>query len=202
MAKQFSTTVRDAWLATYESTISTTPHLHLRTGTVPANCAASNTGTDLVNMTLPSDWMATSSGGTAGLNGTWSGTVIVDGTVGHYRIMNSADSTCHEQGLVTKAFSLVTSATTSANSNVLTFTSTTGVANGQSVVGTGVPTGCTVLSYTSTTVTLSAPSTAGVASSATIYFGDTSGDLWLNSTVLTAGQTVTISSRSLTAPGA
>ena len=202
MAKQFSTTVRDAWLATYESTISTTPHLHLRTGAPPANCAAANTGTDLVNMTLPSDWMAAPSSGTAGLAGTWSGSVIVDGAVGHYRIMNSADSTCHEQGIVTKAFSLTTSASTAAASNVLTFASTTGVANGQSVVGTGVPTGCTVLAFTSTTATLSAPSTAGVSSSTVIYFGDTTGDLWLNSTSLTAGQTVTISSRSLTAPGA
>ena len=202
MAKQFSTTLRDAWLATYESTIGTTPHLHLRSGAVAANCAASAAGTLLVDMTLPSDWMAAPSSGTAGLAGTWSASVSVDGTVGHYRILNSAGSVCHEQGLVTKAFSLTTSASTAAASNVLTFASTTGVAIGQSVVGTGIPAGCTVLAFTSTTVTLSAPSTAGVSSSTVVYFGDTTGDLWLNSTSLTAGQTVTISSRSLTAPGA
>ena len=146
--------------------------------------------------------MAAPSGGTAGLAGTWSGTVGADNTAGHYRIMNSADTTCFEQGIVTKAFSLTTSASTGAGLNVLTFTSTTGVANGQSVVGTGVPTGATVFSFTSTTVTLTLPCASGVSSSTVVYFGDTTGDLWLNSTVLTAGQTVTISSRSLTAPGA
>jgi hypothetical protein len=35
-----------------------------------------------------------------------------------------------------------------------------------------------------------------------IYFGDTSGDLWLQNTALTAGQTITIDTRTQTAPGA
>ena len=51
-------------------------------------------------------------------------------------------------------------------------------------------------------VTLSAPSTAGVSNGATIYFGDTSGDLWLNSTTLTTGQTLEITVYTRTAPGA
>ena len=103
---------------------------------------------------------------------------------------------------MTRAFGIATSASTSAGGNVLTCTATTGVTAGMSVSGTGVPSGATVSSVTSTTVTLSATSTAGVSSAVTIYFGDTSGDLWLQSTALTIGQTINITERVLTAPGA
>lgn len=202
MGKQFSTTLRNDWLSTYESTIGTSPKLRICTGSAPATCATAQSGTQLIEMTLPSDWMAAPSSGSAAKSGTWSGTVAADGTAGYYRILNSAASTCHEQGLVTRAFSYSTSATTAANSNVLTFTSTSGVTAGMSVSGTGVPSGATALAVTSTTVTLSAPSTAGVGSAVAIYFGDTSGDMWLSSTALTAGQALSITSRTLTSPGA
>lgn len=200
MARQYSTTLRNAWLDTYESTIGTTPKLRMMTGSLPATCATAQSGTQLIEMTLPSDWMGAPSSGTSALAGTWSGTVAADGTAGYYRFLSSG-GTCHEQGLITRAFALSTSATTAANNNVLTFASTTGVSDGMSVSGTGVPAGATVLAHTSTTVTLSAPSTAGVGSAVAIYFGDTSGDLWLNNTALTNGQTLSISARSLTAPG-
>ncbi len=202
MSKQFSTTVRNAWLATYESTIGTSPKLDLRTGPQEATCAATTTGTQLALLTLPSDWMATASAGAALMSGTWSGTVSADGTPGHYRILDSAGTTCHEQGSITRAFTLTTSASTAVNTNVLTFTSTTGVSAGMAVLGTGVPTGATVASVTGTTVVLSGISTTGVAGSTNIYFGDLTGDLWLNSSVLSAGQTLTITGRSLVAPGA
>jgi hypothetical protein len=70
------------------------------------------------------------------------------------------------------------------------------------VSGTGIVAGTTVLSTTSTQVTLSTASTAGVGSGVAIYFGDTTGDLWLTSTALTTSQTITITERVLTAPGA
>ena len=146
--------------------------------------------------------MAAPSSGSVGLAGSWTGTVAADITAGYYRIVDTAGTTCHEQGSVTRAFGIATSASTSAGGNVLTFTATTGVTAGMSVSGTGVPSGATVSSVTSTTVTLSATSTAGVSSAVTIYFGDTSGDLWLQSTALTIGQTITITERVLTAPGA
>jgi hypothetical protein len=201
MSRQYSTTLRNDWLSTYESTIGTSPKLRFCTGSPPANCGTAQSGTQLIEMTLPSDWQAAASGGSAAKSGTWSGTVAADGTAGYYRILSSG-GTCHEQGLITRAFTISTSASTDANNNVLTFASTTGVSVGMSISGTGIPSGATVLAVTSTTVTMSAPSTAGVSSAVAIYFGDTSGDLWLQNTALTAGQTITIDTRTQTAPGA
>lgn len=201
MARQYSTTLRNDWLSTYESTIGTSPKLRFMTGSPPANCAASQSGTQLIEMTLPSDFQAAPSGGSAAKAGTWSGTVSSDGTAGYYRILSSG-GTCHEQGSITRAFSLSTNGTTAAGNNVLNFADTSGVSDGMSASGTGVPSGAAVFSHTSTTVTLTLPSTAGVGSAAEIYFGDTSGDLWLQNAALNAGQTVTIDTRTQTAPGA
>lgn len=201
MSRQYSTTLRNDWLSTYESAIGTSPKLRFCTGSPPANCGTAQSGTQLIEMTLPSDWQAAASGGSAAKSGTWSGTVAADGTAGYYRILSSG-GTCHEQGLITRAFTISTSASTDANNNVLTFASTTGVSVGMSISGTGIPSGATVLAVTSTTVTMSAPSTAGVSSAVAVYFGDTSGDLWLQNTALTAGQTITIDTRTQTAPGA
>ena len=201
MSRQYSTTLRNDWLSTYESTIGTSPKLRFCTGSPPANCGTAQSGTQLIEMTLPSDWQAAASGGSAAKSGTWSGTVAADGTAGYYRILSSG-GTCHEQGLITRAFTISTNGTTAANNNVLNFASTTGVSVGMSISGTGIPSGATVLAVTSTTVTMSAPSTAGVGSAVAIYFGDTSGDLWLQNTALTAGQTITIDTRTQTAPGA
>lgn len=201
MSKQFSVSLRNEWLSTYESTIGTSPKLRMCTGSQPANCAASQTGTQLIEMTLPSDWMAAPSSGTSALAGTWTGSASADGTAGYYRILSSG-GTCHEQGAITRAFAVTTSASTAASSNVLTFASTAGISSGMSASGVGVPSGATVLDVSSTTVTLSGASATGVASGAAIYFGDTSGDLWLLNTVLTIGQALTLNSRNLTAPGA
>lgn len=140
MGKQYSTTLRNDWLTTYETTIGTSPKLRICTGSAPATCAASQSGTQLIEMTLPSDWMGAPSSGSSSKAGTWSGTVAADGTAGYYRILSSG-GTCHEQGVVTQAFSLATNASTAANSNVLTFAATTGVSVGMSVcpvVSTGL----------------------------------------------------------------
>ena len=100
MARQFSTTVRNAIADVYESTISTAPILRIRTGAAPANCAASRTGTVLATMTLPSDWLAAASSGAKALSGTWQDTSAdATGTAGHFRIKQGA--TCHDQGTIT-----------------------------------------------------------------------------------------------------
>lgn len=201
MTKQYSDTMRNAILTPYEATLGTSPKCRIYTGTQPATVATSASGTQLWEGSASSDWLTSPSSGTASLIGTFSGTVSVDGTAGYYRLLTSG-GTAHEQGSITRAFSLSTSASTSAGSNVLTFTSTTGVVDGQAISGTGVPSGAVVLSHTSTTVTMSGASSAGVSSSTAIYFGDTSGDLWLNSTALTASQVLTITVLTRTAPGA
>ena len=201
MTIQLGTTLRNALLAAYESTIGTSPKRRYYTGTKPTVCSASATGTLLVEMTLPSDWMDTPGSGGAAKLGTWSGTVAADGTAGYYRIYDSAGTECLEQGTVTQAFGLATSSTTAAASNVLNFAATTGVTAGTAIFGAGVPTGATVAATTSTTVTMSAVSVPGVGSGVTITFGDYTGDETMSVTALTSGQTVTVDYRLLTAPG-
>jgi len=100
MALQLSVAVRNARLDAVETNIGTTPTLEIRTGTPPANCAASDTGSVLASITLPSNWMADASGGTKALAGSWvDSSADAAGTAGHFRIKQGG--TCHAQGTVT-----------------------------------------------------------------------------------------------------
>ncbi|MCA6395496.1 MAG: hypothetical protein IM606_09930 [Cytophagales bacterium] len=100
MAFQFSTDVRNAALDQIETTISTSPTLEIRSGSVPANCAAASTGTVLATIVLPSDWLTAASGGSKTISGTWQdASADATGTAGHFRISQGA--TCHIQGSVT-----------------------------------------------------------------------------------------------------
>lgn len=102
MALQFSVSVRNGQLDSPETTIGPSAILRMRSGTVPANCAAADSGTVLATVNLPSDWMSAASGGSKTLFGTWQDTSAdATGTVGHFRIYDSAGTTCHMQGTVT-----------------------------------------------------------------------------------------------------
>lgn len=102
MAMQVSVAVQNARLDAIETAIGTAPLLRVYSGAMPANCAAAATGTLLVEMTLPSDWMAAASGGTKAKSGTWQDLAAnAAGTGGYYRIYDSAGTNCHVQGTVT-----------------------------------------------------------------------------------------------------
>lgn len=102
MPFQFSTTARNASLDAIETAIGLSAILRIRSGTVPANCAAARAGTVLATMNLPSDWMAAAASGAKGLLGTWQDLVAdAAGTAGHFEIMDSTGTTCHIQGTVT-----------------------------------------------------------------------------------------------------
>ena len=99
MAIQLSVAVRTARLDPIESTIGTGAHLRIYTGSAPADCAAAASGTNIVDMTLASDWMNAASSGSKTKLGTWSGTGIGGGGVaGYFRIWDSAISACGLQG--------------------------------------------------------------------------------------------------------
>jgi hypothetical protein len=200
MTVQVDDPIRNAALEAYATTIGASPILQLRTGPAPADLAASATGTLLVPMTLPSVWHATAANGRKAKAGTWSGTASAAGVVGHYNL-NSSGGTRREQGSVSKASVLTTSAATAANSNVLTFAATSGVSVGVGASGPGVPVGTTVVAVSSTTVTMSTTSTLGVASGALIAFGDVSGDMFISETTLTIGQSVEVTMKTLVCPG-
>lgn len=200
---QFGTSLRNHLVDQFAAHVGASPKLRFLTGSMPASPATAQSGTLIAPLTLPSTWLNAASNGQATKAGTWSGTSVATGEIGYARLLNSAESVVHWQGTVSAAFALTTSASTAANGNVLTFTSTTGVAVGQGVYGSGIPSGTTVIATTSTTVTLSQVSTAGVSNATEILFGDVSGDMHLASlTVSTVGQTVTINSWTLVAPGA
>src|ERR1044071_2634221 len=98
MALQYSVAIQNARLDTVESTAGTAVKLRLYTGSAPANCAGTESGTLLVEMTLPSDWMNAASSGSKTKLGTWSATASATGTAAHFRIYDSAGTTCHVQG--------------------------------------------------------------------------------------------------------
>jgi hypothetical protein len=101
MALQFSTTYRNNMLDSFETTVSTSAKLEIFSGSAPANCGTADSGTKLVSMTLPADYMASASGGSKALSGSWSAAAIATGTAGYFRIKDSAGTTCHMQGTVT-----------------------------------------------------------------------------------------------------
>ena len=194
---QYHSTIYLPRLDLVESVTGVSPLLRIFSGSMPANCAAADSGTLLATLTLPSDWMNAASGTTKTLLGSWTGTASggAGATPTHFRLWNSGATVCGVQGTSGINVSLTTNALTAANSNVLNFASTTGVVVGQVISGTGIVAGSTVLALTGTTVTMSLASTAGVANTTAITFGY---ELPVNGTI-TSGQTITVSSFTLTA---
>lgn len=105
MTMQNSIALRNATLDARETAIGTAPKLQFRTGAQPANCATARSGTLLSELTLPSDWLSNAASGVKSLLGTWASTGLpaagAGTTIGYYSIMDSAGTTCHEQGSVT-----------------------------------------------------------------------------------------------------
>ena len=87
MAIQYSTGFRNDRLDALETRTGTEAVLCIWSGAAPANCSVANSGTLLVTMTLPSDYMSAASGGTKAKLGTWQDTSADDtGTAGHFRL--------------------------------------------------------------------------------------------------------------------
>lgn len=100
MALQYSVAVNNARLDAVETVAGASARFRYYTGSMPANCAAARTGTMLVDIVLPSDWMNAASAGSKTKLGTWSGTAVAGSaaTPGYACIMDSTGTTCHLQG--------------------------------------------------------------------------------------------------------
>lgn len=100
MAIQYSSAIYLARLDLVESSTGTAPLLRIFSGSIPANCAAADSGTLLATITLPSDWMNNASGTTKTLLGSWTGTASAGAgaTPTHFRLWNSGATVCHMQG--------------------------------------------------------------------------------------------------------
>lgn len=98
---QYSTAVRNAQGDAWESAMGTSAKIQIWSGSQPANCAAAATGTKLAEFSLASDWSAAAASGAKSLSSLpLSTTGITNGTAGYYRFVDSAGTTCHEQGSV------------------------------------------------------------------------------------------------------
>lgn len=101
MTVQYSTAVRNAQLDQVEAQAGASAKLQLRSGAQPANCAAAATGSLLCEIALPADYFSAAAAGAKAKLGTWSGSGAIAGTVAHFRIVDTAGTTCHMQGSVT-----------------------------------------------------------------------------------------------------
>jgi len=91
MALQFADSTRNAMLDAIETDLGASALLRLATGAQPANCAAADSGTELIVISLPADSWDAASGGTKAKAGTWSGTATggAASTPGHFRFKTS-----------------------------------------------------------------------------------------------------------------
>lgn len=98
---QYSVAVRNAGLDARIAAIGPSPILKIRSGAVPANCAAADSGIVLATLSLPATWMAAASGGSISKSGTWQDlTADATGVAAHFRIYDSGGTICGIQGTV------------------------------------------------------------------------------------------------------
>ena len=102
MAIQLSVAVRNARLDAIESTTGTSAILKILSGVlIPANCAATETGTVLATVNLPSDWMTAAASGSKSKSGTWTDSSADNtGQATYFRVYDSTGTTCHIQGVI------------------------------------------------------------------------------------------------------
>lgn len=107
MALQFSTTLRDDMMSTnsaitevWNTVLGASASLTLYTGSLPANCAASATGTLLATVALSSSVFGVASAGAMTMNGLPLSATAGAGsasTPGYFRLVDGS-ATCHVQG--------------------------------------------------------------------------------------------------------
>lgn len=102
MTLQLSTNTRNGMLDAIETELGASPILRIKSGAVPANCAAADSGTVLATLNLPADAMAAASGGSKAKSGTWEDASADNaGTAAHFRLYKTDGITCVAQGTVT-----------------------------------------------------------------------------------------------------
>lgn len=182
---QLGVTTRNARLDAIETAAGTAPKMQLFSGALPANCAAADSGTKLVDTALPSDWMAAAAAGSKAKSGTWSLTGAAAGKARHFRLYDSAGTTCHMQGLCGANWAASTAVV--LNQHVIndggkvyvcTTAGTTAAAGGPTGTGSGIADGTAVWNYVGTA------------------------DMTLDNTDIAVSQTVTVSTFTLTDGGA
>lgn len=101
MGLQASTTLRNAIANAVEATLGASAKLQIRSGVKPANCAAADSGTLLVEIDVPADFLTAASGGAVAKIGTWAANAVAADNQGHFRFKDSTGATTHLQGSIT-----------------------------------------------------------------------------------------------------
>lgn len=199
MAVQYSTTHRNNNMADIVTDLGAGSYLLIYTGSLPANCGASATGTLLASLPCSSTF-GTVASGILTANAITSEAATNSGTAGYWRLCTSAaGTTCVAQGNCFASSTLNTSASTTTG-NLLTFSATAPIVAGQTVAGTNIPAGSYAIGVSSTQVTLNQNVSGTVSSGATITFG---GDLsFTGGVAFTTGETISVSNFTITATGA
>jgi len=98
MTYRYSVTVNNAKLEAIETAIPN-PKFQIWTGTEPVTIATPATGSKLLEIALPSNWMETAAAGVkAILAAKWSGQATGTGTAGYFRITQTDGTTAAIQG--------------------------------------------------------------------------------------------------------
>lgn len=98
---EFSPSVRNNRLDQIETFIGASPMLRILSGALPAAASTADSGTLLVEIQLPSDWMGAANSGSKQKLGTWQdAAACATGTAGYFRIYNPTAASCWLQGNV------------------------------------------------------------------------------------------------------
>ena len=195
----YSVAVKNAKLDQIETTIGTAALLRCYNGTVPANADSALGGAVLLaNGALPSDWMAAASSGSKSKTGTWSITgnasLASPQAATFFRITDSTGNTPGIQGTIGANVPLTTNANTAANTSILFFASTTGVAAGQNIVGANIPAAAQVLTFNSTQVTMTVNANVALTQPLAVTF---TSDMSIDNNSIAANQSLTANSFTL-----
>lgn len=185
MALKYTTDIKDARLDLVETMIGASAVLRIRTGPAPANAGDADTGTVLVTMNLPADYMLAASGGVKSKSGTWQDAAADASGYGAHWGLYTSGGVRKAQGDVfmaatawaaTTAYTVGQFAKNGGKVYVCTVAGTSAGAGGPAGTGTGI---------VDNTVTWN-------------YVCPDTGELQLDNAVIAAGQQVTISTFQLT----
>ncbi len=101
---QESVAVRNARLDAWETQIGVSAKLSIFSGSMPANCAAADTGTKLATFSLAADWASAASAGAKSLSSLPLSTTAIAGAptnAGYFRLYATDGTTCGSQGDIT-----------------------------------------------------------------------------------------------------
>jgi hypothetical protein len=188
MALAYSVAVRNAMLDAITTAAGASAILKIQDGTRPATGGAlTNT---LSTHTCNATFAPAAAAGVLTLNAIGSTTAALTGTATWARITSSGGTFVVD---MSAGADVVTTATGTAGQDTITVGSATGILAGMGVSGTGIGAGAVVDFVTGTTIHLTVVNSGAVSGNGTFVY-----DLRINPAAITSGQTVNVTSATIT----